>query len=100
MSERCSRSRHSSGTSDVRFAARRHEVEDTRNAVVGLPGRLQHHRVVEIAACRLALADWCEQPAAVLWRTEKRSKARTRIEAREAEPVDRAATLDQRRCLQ
>ena len=83
-----------------RLAARRHEVEDAHDAFRCLPGRLEHHRVVEVSACRLAFADRCEQPAAVLGRSEQRGEAGARVEAGETQPIDRTATLDQRSGLQ
>src|SRR5581483_10134248 len=79
---------------------RRHEVEHAGNAVLRLPRRLEDERVVEVAARARPSADGCELPAAVLRSAEQRGEARAGVEARQAEPVDRAAALDERRCLE
>ena len=60
-----------------------------------------HERVLAVTALdRLDLAVRREQPAAVLIVAEQRGEAGARVEAREAEPVDRAVPPDERRGLQ
>src|SRR5581483_12137337 len=83
-----------------RLPARRHEVEHADGALVRLPGRLEDERVVEIPAADRAALGRREQPASVLRAAEERGEAGAGVEAREAEPVDRAAALDERRGLQ
>src|SRR5215471_2328720 len=84
-----------------RLAARRHEVEHARDrAVLRLPGRLEHKGVVEIAAPARRGCRRREQPATAVGAAEERSEAGARVEAGEAEPVDGAAAVDERRRLQ
>ena len=83
------------------LAARRHEVDDADDAVVGRPRRLEDERVVAVAPLRSPRrVVGREQPAAVLGRAEERGEAGAGVEAREAEPVDRAVAADERRRLQ
>ena len=83
-----------------RIVTRRHEVEHAHRALVRLPRRLEHERVLEVAARRRAAGRGCEQPAAVVLVAEQRGEAGTGVEAGEAEPVDRAAAVDERRRLE
>ena len=84
-----------------RVATRRHEVEDARNgAVLRLPGRLEHERVVEVAAGARRGSRRSEQPTAVLLVAEQRSEAGCGVEAGKAEPVDRTAAVDECRGVQ
>ena len=87
---------------DVRRAAtRRHEVDRAHRSLVGLVDRLQDQRVVAVPARRPVNAGRRrEQPAAVIGVAEQRREARTRVEAREAAPVDRPVAADERRRLQ
>ena len=82
-------------------AARRHEVGHADAAVLGVEVELVHERVLAVAALdALDLAVGREQPAAVALVPEQGGEARARVEAREAEPVDRAVAPDERRGLQ
>src|SRR5204863_3896882 len=82
----------------VRMAlARRHAVDDLDDAVLGLELRLEDERRVAIAAPRPPHpAAWRDEPAPVLRRAEERGEAGSRVEARDAQPVDRAVAADQR----
>ena len=84
-----------------RLPARRHEVEDTRDrTVVRLPDRLEDERVVEIAARARRRRRRREEPAAAVRAAEERGEAGPGVETREAQPVDRAAAVDERSRLQ
>ena len=87
---------------DVRsLAARGHEVDHADAAVLGVEVELVHERVLSVPALdSLDLAVGREQPAAVLLVPQQRGEAGARVEAREAEPVDRAVSPDERRGLQ
>ena len=74
---------------------------DADAAVLGVKVELVHERVLSVPALDpLDLAARREQPAAVLLVPEQRGEAGARVEAREAEPVDRAVPPDERRGLQ
>ena len=77
---------------DVRIqAARRHEVDDADAAVVGVEVELVHERPVAVAPLgALHVGGGREQPTAVALVAEERREACARVEAGEAEPVDRA----------
>ncbi len=82
-------------------AAWRHEVGHANAAVLGVEVELVDERALPVAALdALDLAVGREQPAAVALVPEQRGEARARVEAREAEPVDRAVAPDERRRLQ
>ena len=82
-------------------AAWGHEVDDANAAVLGVEVELVHERVLSVAALdALDLAVGREQPAAVALVPEQRGEAGARVEAREAEPVDRAVPPDECRGLQ
>src|SRR4029079_13125616 len=87
---------------DVRLlAARWHEVEHARDrAALRLPGRLEDERVVEVAAGARRGRGRGEQPAAAVRAAEQRGEAGAGVEAGEAEPVDGAASVDERRGLE
>ncbi len=74
------------------------EVGQLDGALVGLKGRRQHQRAVEIAPRDAGRGvGRCYQPAAVLRLAEECRKAGRRIKARQAQPIDRAVAPDQRR---
>jgi hypothetical protein len=78
----------------------RHEVDQADGAVGGLELGLEHQRPRAVAAAGLAhLARGCHAPVSVPLVAEQRGEARGRIEARQAEPVDRSVPADQRRRL-
>jgi len=77
------------------------EVDHPHRAPFGLVHGLQHERVVPVATRRRAHVDrGCEEPPAVVRRSEERGEARTRVEPREATPVDRSAAAHDGRRLQ
>jgi hypothetical protein len=78
-----------------RVPSRRHEVEDPDGALVGLPHRLEHEGVVEVAPGRLTADPGGDPPAAGLRPAEQRGEARRRVEARQTQPVDRAVAADE-----
>ena len=86
---------------DVGVAApRRHEVHHGDGAARRLDPRLEDQRVAAIAAGDArAVLDRRDRPASVLAIAEQRGKARRRVEARPAQPVDRSGARDQRRGL-
>ena len=81
--------------------AGRHEVDEAHGAVVGLEFRLEDERVAAVlSSCRAELARGLDRPVAVLRVAEERGEQRSRVEARQAEPVDRAVAADERGGLQ
>jgi len=84
---------------DVAAVARqRHEIGDPGRALVGFEVRLQDHRVAAVSPADLAHRTGRRQPPPALrGRAQQAGEAGRRIEARAAEPVDRAVAADQRR---
>ena len=83
-----------------RGAARQHEVDHGRLAAIGLERGLEDQRVLAVAAARrLDLVVRRDQPEAVALAAQQLGEAGIRIEARPAQPVDRAVEADQRRRL-
>jgi hypothetical protein len=72
------------------------QVRQHNHARVRLEAGLQHQRPVDVAARRRRLADRSDRPVAALV-VQQPGEDRRRVEAREAEPVDRASTAHQRR---
>ena len=82
-------------------AARRHEVDDADAARVGVEVELVHERAVAVAPLHAAhAARGCEQPAALALVAEQGGEAGAGVEARDAEPVDRAVAAHERRRLE
>ncbi len=80
-------------------AVERHEVDQRRRSLVGFELGLEDQRARPIAAGDARFFLRRHQPAAVLRRAEQRRKAGVRIEARPAQPVDRAVARHQRGAL-
>src|SRR6185437_14382351 len=76
------------------------EVVHAHGALVVLPDRLEHESLPTVAARRRTAGGRREQPAAVVGVAEQRREAGAGVEAWEAQPVDRAAPLDERGGLQ
>ena len=72
-----------------------HHVEQGDDPGVGGERRLEGGGVVEVGAVDLVVADRAELPAAVLVVAEEGREARGGVEARQAQPVDRAVGADQ-----
>jgi len=82
------------------LTARRHEVDERGGAIAGRELGLEDQRVVAIAPRDPRLrVDGRDLPASVLGRAEQRGEAGAAVEARPAQPVDRAVAADQRRRL-
>ena len=80
------------------LGAHRHEVDERHRALGSLEVRLEDQAVAAIASAHAAVdADRREAPAAVLALAEQRREARRGIEARPAQPVDRAVGAHERR---
>jgi hypothetical protein len=74
-----------------RLVADRHRVDDLQHAAVGVEVGLEHERSLAVAPLGLAdVSGGREQPAPVRLVAEQRGEAGGRVEARQAEPVDRA----------
>ena len=74
-----------------RLVADRHRVDDLEHAVGGVEVGLEHERALAVAALGpLDVVGGREQPAPVRLVAEQRGEAGGRVEARQAEPVDRA----------
>ena len=85
---------------DRRIAgAQRHEIDHRRRAVCGLEMGFENKRIRPVAARDLGRFARRDQPATVLRRAEQRGKAGFRIEARPAQPIDRAVARYQRGAL-
>jgi hypothetical protein len=83
-----------------RLVADRHRVHHLEHAPVGVEVGLQYERVVAVAALDVVgVGRRREQPAAVRRVAQQRREAGGRVEARQAEPVDRAVLADERRGL-
>jgi PAS domain S-box-containing protein len=77
-----------------------HAVEDADDAVGRRRFGFEDERVVAIPpADRARVPARCDPPATVLHRPEQCREARGRVEARHAEPVERAVASDERRRL-
>jgi hypothetical protein len=77
-------------------AAQRHAVEHGNRAVLSLVVGLQDQRPLAVAAAHRGGRPFGGQPpATVLGRAQKGREAGRRVEARQAQPVDRAVTPDQ-----
>ena len=78
----------------------RHEIDQRDRAVLGLEVRFEDQRVGAIAPRDLGVpVARRDDEAAVLARAEQRREAGIRVEARPAQPVDRAIAADQRGAL-
>ena len=78
-------------TTSQRSVGRRHEVDDADGAAVTDELGLQDQRVAAVALASLAHRHGRPQrPAAVLVVADERREARVGVEARGAEPVERA----------
>jgi hypothetical protein len=79
------------------IGARRHEIHHRRSAFARFELRFQNEGVAAIAPAHRALdARRRDAPAAVLGLAEERGEARRGIEARPAQPVERAVARDER----
>ncbi len=72
-----------------------HHVEQGDHAGVGTERRLQRRRVLDVRPRDLVVADRAQLPVPVLLVAEKCREAGGRVEAGEAQPVDRAVPPDQ-----
>jgi hypothetical protein len=77
---------------------RRHAVDDPNRPVLGLEIGLEHERSRTVAARDSPNpAGRSEEPAPVALVPEQRREARTRVEAREAKPIDGTVASDESR---
>lgn len=77
-----------------------HQVGDADRALVGLPLRVQDQGVGAVGAAGAAVrALGCDAPVAVVLVAEQSGEAGGRVEAWQAQPVDRAVHADQGRGL-
>src|SRR5205814_2850973 len=77
--------------------ARRHEIDQAGDASGRFDIGLEDQSVAAItAARRFDFIRGQETPAAIFFVAEQRREARTRIEARETEPIDRTVATDKR----
>ncbi len=82
-----------------RLAPHRHEVEHDGRARARVDRRLEDQRILAIGAPRAHDVAHDEGPAAVLGRPHEARETGIGIEARPAEPDDRARVIDQRGSL-
>mgnify|MGYP001420373631 CR=1 FL=1 len=86
-----------------RFVARDHEIGDLHRAGLGGPLRFQDHRVTHVPADRDGRGDAIREdggsdlPKAVLGGAEETGEDSSRVEPRQAQPVDAAIQADQSR---
>src|SRR5690606_12026907 len=66
----------------------RHEVRQRDTALLRLEAGLKHQCARQVAARHACLAHWCKTPSTMLLVAQQACKARIRIEARPAQPVD------------
>jgi hypothetical protein len=79
---------------------RRHEIDHRRRAGLGPEFGFKDPRAGTIAPARGELwIFWSNEPTPILSFTEQGGKARSRIETRPAQPIDRAVAADKSRRL-
>ena len=79
------------------LSARRHEIDQAHRAAFRFNFCLQDERLVSISSsCLLDLLLRKKSPVAIFFLTEERSKARRRIEPREAKPINAAVAAHER----
>src|SRR5215469_16577045 len=73
-----------------------HEIDHGRGAGLGLEFGFENQRIGKVATAHIWRGRYgCNQPPAVLGRSEQSRKARRRVEARPAQPIDGAVATDQ-----